>query len=146
MCGLNIINENLVKCCEGEYNNNDNRKFEIMELLAEVQDKNNILAINNGLLLDKIKTLETDKDIAINAKQTKPHSFGSQSAPSHSKVATSVDGKILTPVSNTGKLISRKQVAHQQKQNSIPTETSVADDNHGGEDNKELGESQNKHE
>ncbi|KAG5870868.1 hypothetical protein JTB14_020682 [Gonioctena quinquepunctata] len=95
MSRLKIINENHVECCDGEYNIGDNRKLEIMELtkqqvlmenhylkqlLAEMQDKNNVLAIKNGLLLDKIKTMETDKNITKNTTQLKPQSLETRPA------------------------------------------------------------------
>ncbi|KAG5882934.1 hypothetical protein JTB14_012660 [Gonioctena quinquepunctata] len=156
MSGLKIINENPVECCDGEYIG-DNRKLEIMELskqqvlmenhylkqlLAEVQDKNNVLAINNSLLLDKIKTMETEKNITKNTTQMKPQSLGRRPAPSYAKVATSVEGKLITPFSPCDKLTTRKQMA-QRKQNSLTTVTVMTDDNVTNEDITVLSGSQN---
>ncbi|KAG5884273.1 hypothetical protein JTB14_021330 [Gonioctena quinquepunctata] len=82
----------------------------LKQLLAEVQDKNNVLAINNSLLLDKIKTMETEKNITKNTTQ----SLGRRPAPSYAKVATSVEGKLITPFSPCDKLTTRKQMATKQ--------------------------------
>lgn len=66
---IKVINENRVVCCQNISSNKltETQVDKIMmennylkQLINEMQDKNNILKVNNGLLLDKIKFLENN--------------------------------------------------------------------------------------